>query len=209
VSGWLALSVLAAIGLGALRLFGLRGAMLQLAAAALLLGASGYALQGRPGLPESLPAAASADKVIPLTRLRNAFFGEFAQSGHWLLMSDSMARKGRTADAAGLLRSAVREHPDDPALWIGLGNALVDHSGMLTPAAEYSYRRAIELAPGHPAALFFLGLARARSGDRAGAVELWRQILSQAPADASWRPLVEDAVAALTPPRNGEGDRSP
>ena len=29
-------------------------------------------------------------------------------------------------DAAGVLQSAVREHPDDPALWVGLGNALVD-----------------------------------------------------------------------------------
>ena len=115
-------------------------------------------------------------------------------------MSDSMARKGKTADAAGLLRSAVREHPNDPALWVGLGNALVDHSGMLTPAAELAYRRAAELAPGHPAAPFFFGLALARSGDRAGAVAQWRRILADAPADASWRPLVEDAVAALGSP---------
>ena len=205
MSGWIALVALVALAIGAFRLLGLRGAMLQLAAAALLLGASGYALQGRPGLSGSRPAAVAADKVIPLTRLRNAFFGEFAHSGHWLLMSDSMARKGRTADAAGLLRSAVREHPTDPALWIGLGNALVDHAGMLTPAAEFSYRRAIELAPDHPAAPFFLGLARARSGDRAGAVALWRQVLSDAPADASWRPQVEDAVAALTPPQRSLG----
>ena len=201
MSGWLSLAALFALAVAVFRLLGLRGAMLQLVAAALLLGASGYALQGRPGLPGSRPAAVAADKVIPLTRLRTAFFGEFAQSGHWLLMSDSMARKGRTADAAGLLRSAVREHPGDPALWIGLGNALVDHAGMLTPAAEYSYQRAIALAPGHPAAPFFFGLARARSGDRAGAVALWRQVLSEAPANASWRPQVEDAVAAITPPQ--------
>ena len=200
MSGWITLVALFALCLGAFRLLGLRGAMLQLAAAALLLGASGYALQGRTGLPGSPPAAVASNNVIPLTRLRNAFFGEFAHSGHWLLMSDSMARKGRTADAAGLLRSAVREHPDDPALWIGLGNALVDHAGVITPAAQFAYQRAMTLAPGHPAAPFFLGLALARSGDRAGALALWRQILSEAPADASWRPLVEGAVAALSDP---------
>ena len=199
MSGWLTLAVLAALGLGALRLLGLRGPMLQLAAAALLVGASGYALQGRPGLAGSPRAAAASREVVPLTGLRAAFFGEFAQSGHWLLMSDSMARNGRTADAAGILRSAVREHPNDVALWVGLGNALVDHSGMLTPAAQLAYRRAAELAPGHPAAPFFLGLALARSGDRDGALALWRQILAEAPADASWRPLVEDAVAVLSP----------
>ena len=200
MSGWLILAGLLALGLGVLRVLGLRGPMLQLGAAALLVGAAGYALQGRPSLPGSPRATATAREVLPLTGARNAFFGQFSRTGHWLLMADSMARSGRTADAAGLLRSAVREHPNDPALWVGLGNALVDHSGVLTPAAQLAYERAVELAPGHPAARFFFGLALARSGDRAGAVTLWRRILAEASADASWRPLVEDAVAALESP---------
>ncbi|MBA3511345.1 tetratricopeptide repeat protein [Sphingomonas sp.] len=197
MSGWLILIALVVLGLGAFRLLGLRGPMLQLGAAALLVGAAGYALQGRPGLAGSPRATATSREVLPLTGARNAFFGQFTRTGHWLLMADSMARKGRTADAAGLLRSAVREYPNDPVLWVGLGNALVDHSGVLTPAAQLAYERAVELAPGHPAARFFFGLALARSGDRAGAIVMWRQILAEAPADAGWRPLVEDAIAAL------------
>ncbi len=200
MSGWLLLAALTALGIGAFRLLWLRGPMLQLAAASLLIGASGYALQGRPGLSGSPRAAAANREVVPLTGARDAFFGEFTPSGHWLLLSDSMARRGDTADAAGILRSAVREHPRDVALWVGLGNALVDHAGMLTPAAQLAYERAVELAPGHPAAPFFSGLALARSGDRAGALALWREILAEAPADASWRPMVEDAIAALEPP---------
>ena len=197
MSGWLILLVLVALGLAAFRLLGLRGPMLQLAAAALLVGSAGYAFQGRPGLAGSPRAAAASRQVLPLTGVRNAFFGEFSRTGHWLMMSDSMARKGRTADAAGLLRSAVREHPNDVTLWVGLGNALVDHAGVLTPPAQLAYERAMELAPGHPAAPFFFGVALARSGDPAGAIRIWRQVLAEAPADASWRPLVEDAIAAL------------
>jgi cytochrome c-type biogenesis protein CcmH/NrfG len=30
-------------------------------------------------------------------------------------------------------------------------------------------------------------------------VALWRSILADAPPDASWRPIVEDAIAALQP----------
>ena len=202
MSGWVILAALVALGLGAFRLLGLRGPMLQLGAAALLAGSAGYALQGRPGLAGSPRAAAASRQVLPLTGARNAFFGQFTRTGHWLLMSDSMARKGRTADAAGLMRSAVREHPNDPVLWVGLGNALVDHAGVLTPAAQLAYERAMELAPGHPAAPFFFGLALARSGDRAGAVAIWRQVLANAPANASWRPLVEDAIAALESPQS-------
>jgi cytochrome c-type biogenesis protein CcmH len=198
VSSWIVLAALIALSLGAFWLLGVRGAMLKLAAAALLVGASGYALQGRPGVAGSQRAATASREVIPLTGARHAFFGEFTGSEHWLLLSESMARRGNTADAAGILRSAVREHPGDPQLWIGLGNALVDHAGVLTPAAQFAYERAAKLAPGHPAPPFFLGLALARSGDRAGAVKLWKQLLADAPVDASWRPLVEQAIATLS-----------
>jgi len=200
MTGWLALAAFVAIGLGGLWLLGLRGAMVQLAAAALLVGSAGYALQGRPGLPGAARQAASSRQVFPLANARRAFFGELGGSSHWLMMADSMASRGKTADAAGILRSAVREHPRDPVLWIDLGNALVDHVGVLTPAAQLSFERAMSLSPGHPAAPFFYGVALARSGDRQGAVRLWRQILADAPADANWRPMVEDAVAALEVP---------
>jgi cytochrome c-type biogenesis protein CcmH len=201
MSGWAILAGLIALSLAAFGLLGLRGPMLKLAAAALLVGASGYALQGWPGIAGSPRTAAASNRVVLLTAARHAFFGEFTGSEHWLLMSESIARRGNTADAAGILRSAVREHPGDPQLWIGLGNALVDHAGTLTPAAEFAYRQAEELTPGYPAPPFFLGLALARSGDRAAAVRLWKQVLADAPADASWRPLVEDAVVALEPRR--------
>jgi cytochrome c-type biogenesis protein CcmH len=199
VSGWLAAVVLIALALGALWLLGLRGAMLQLAGAAVLFGAAGYAVQGHPGVPGSPRQANSRAAPIPLTPLRHAFYGQFTPSEHWLVISESFARRGSTQDAAGVLRSAVREHPRDPELWVGLGNALVDHAGVMTPAAELAFTRAAELSPGHPAPLFFMGLALARSGDGAGAVALWRSILADAPPDASWRPIVEDAIAALQP----------
>lgn len=197
--GWLVLLGIVGACLAALWAMGMRGGLLQAAAAALLFGAAGYATQGRPDLPAAPARAAAAQEHIPLTHLRETFFGRFGGARHWQLIADSYTRRGSTAGAVGVLRSAVREHPRDMTLWVGLGNALVDHAGMLTPAAELAYARAAELAPGHPAPPFFLGLALARSGDSAGALALWRQILAEAPADASWRPLVEDAVAALSP----------
>lgn len=197
MSGWIGLLALIAVSLGLLWMFRIRGAMLQLAGATLLFGAAGYAMFGRPELPSAFGLAEARQAPIPLTKLRHAFFGRFGPTEHWLLISESYARRGDTRRAAGVLQSAVREHPGDPILWIGLGNALVDHSGTLTPASELAYRRAAELLPTHPAPGFFFGLAAARSGDPQTAIALWRQILLEAPADASWRPLVEDALAAL------------
>ena len=201
--GWLVMAALLAAGILALRLLGLRSGLLQLAGAALLFGAAGYAWQGRPNLNGATPVGAERAAPIPLTRLRHAFYGEFTGSERWLRMSEGMANRGNLADAAGILQTAVRLHPRDPQLWVGLGNALVDQSGALTPPAELAYARAIELTPDYPAPRFFLGLALARSGNRDGALMLWRAVLADAPADASWRPLVEDAMLALSRPQAG------
>ena len=197
--GWLILLALIAISLVVIWAIGVRSAMLQLAGAALLFGAAGYAMQGHPGLPGSSRSAAGRAPPIALTKLRHAFYGNFTPTEHWLVISESYASRGDTKQAVDVLTAAVREHPGDPMLWTGLGNALADHAGTLTPASELAFRRAAELAPNHPAPRFFFGLALARSGDAGDGVALWRQILAEAPANASWRPYVEDAIAAVQP----------
>ena len=196
--GWAILILLIALSVGALWVMRVRGGLLTAGAAALLLGASGYALQGSPNLPGA-PAAGGEDRdIFPLTDARHAFFGHFTPAESWLRISEALARDGKSEDAVNILQNAVRRYPGDPQLWIGLGNALVDHARGLTPPAELAYRRAAELVPGHPAAPFFYGLALARSGDREGALAAWTGILKTAPKDAEWRPLVEQGVAALS-----------
>lgn len=195
--GWLTLFLLIGVSLGLLWILGLRGGLLTASAAALLLGASGYALQGSPGTPGSPAASGEGHDIFPLTDARHAFFGYFTPAESWLRMSEALARDGKSEEAVGILQNAVKRYPGDPQLWIGLGNALVDHARGLTPPAELAYKRAEQLVPGHPGAPFFYGLALARSGDRAAAVQKWRQILNTAPEDADWRPLVEKGVAAL------------
>jgi len=198
--GLVILIVLMLLSLGALWLLRVRGAAFTATAAALLVGGAGYALQGSPGVPAAPAQAMDGRDYFPLTQARHAFFGEFTPAETWLRMSEALERDGQSEDAVGILVNAVKRYPGDAQLWIGLGNALVDHAHGMTPAAELAYKRAESVAPGHPAAPFFFGLALARSGDRDGALQLWRQILSTAPKDASWRPLVEQGVAALSSP---------
>ena len=195
--GWLLLLFLAVASLGLLWGLGVRGGLLTASAAALFLGASGYALQGRPDVPGAPAAAGEGHDIFPLTDARHAFYGHFTPAESWLRISEALARDGKSEDAVGILQNAVKRYPGDPQLWVGLGNALIDHARSLTPPAELAFQRAAQMAPGHPGALFFYGLALARSGDRQGALALWQQILKTAPKDAEWRPLVEQGVAAL------------
>jgi cytochrome c-type biogenesis protein CcmH len=195
--GWLILLLLSLLSLGLLWGLRVRGGLLTAGAAALFLGATGYALQGKPNLPGAPAANGEGHDIFPLTDARHAFFGYFTPAESWLRMSEALERDGESEDAVGILQNAVKRYPGDPQLWIGLGNALVDHARGLTPPAELAYKRAAQMTPGHPGAPFFYGLAVARSGDREAAVAIWQEILKTAPKDAGWRPLVEQGVAAL------------
>jgi len=168
-----------------------------LAAAAVAFGCAGYAPKGNPGLPGQPREFAQRPVPMPLTKARHTLMGQFDGADPWLNMADALASRGNTEAAVGVLRSAVREHPGSYKLWVGLGNALTDHARALTPAARFAFARAEELAPGYPAPRFFLGLAEARSGNPDEAVRLWHEVLANAPADASWRPMVEDGLLLI------------
>ena len=205
--GFLLLGLIAIFALALMWLLKLRGPMLTLASAAIAFGCAGYALQGSPGLTGQPRASAGRAPPMPLTGARHALMGQFDYADTWLNMADALSSRGNTEDAAKLLHTQVARHPRDYKLWVGLGTALTDHARTITPAARLAYARAAELAPGYPAPPFFLGLAEARSGNPEEGVRLWREILANAPADASWRPLIEDGIllmsggAAAPPPR--------
>lgn len=209
--GWLLILGFAAVVLAALwRLAGFDRVALQLVGSALLMAMAGYAWQGSPGLagkPVPPPVRQSlADTAFAATRER--LLGRFDTASRWLTIADHYHRIGDTQSAAGVIRAALRAHPKDPDLWVGLGNALVIHAGgMLTPAAELAFQRASRLSPEHPGPKFFYGLALAQSGKLEEAESLWRSLLANAPPDAEWRPIVEEKLQLLAQVRAMAGMR--
>jgi len=199
--GWLILLVLALAAFGGIwRFGGLDRAGLQLLASALLLALAGYAWQGRPDLAGS-PRTPPESQALPdsaFARMRQDMLGRFDTADRWLTIAEGFQRRGDTRGAAGLIRSALREHPDNAILWVGYGNALVIHAGgLITPAANLAFERAAQLAPDHPAPRFFFGLALAQAGRLDEAERTWRELLATAPADAPWRAQVEQQLLML------------
>lgn len=196
--GWLWLFLLLAATASGLWVAGkLRGAALQVTLAALMLGAAGYAFQGRPELHGAPREGGLSRPAIPLTEARQAMLGQFTAGERWLTIADSFARRGNTTEELGAIRAGLKLYPNDLALRIGLANALVDHAQMITPAAELAFERARQLAPKHPAPLFFEGLARARSGDLEQGLALFRGALALTPEGTSYRPMVEQGVIMI------------
>src|SRR5690348_3583910 len=94
--GWIILLLLVAISLAVLWVLRVRGGVLTASAAALLLGAAGYAFQGNPDLPGAPAEADEGRQVLPLTDARHAFFGYFTPAEPWLRMSEALARDGKS-----------------------------------------------------------------------------------------------------------------
>jgi cytochrome c-type biogenesis protein CcmH len=172
----------------------------EITGAALLFGISGYALQGHPGQAGAPHPPAETAKLADeaLLKERQQMGAAFGKGQSWLILADALTRQGQYGAAADVLRNALAKSPKDADLWVALGNALVGHSdGIMTPAAQFAFQKAADIAPDHPGPPFFMGLALAQSGRLAEARTLWAELLARSPADAPYRADLEARLARI------------
>lgn len=196
--GLLILLVLALASFAAVWRFArLDRAAAQFLASALLIACAGYARQGSPQFPGS-PHGAAGRPPVPETAfgtLRKDMFGQFDRADWWLGIAEGRLRNGDTREAAGAIRAGIRAHPGNATLWTGYGDSLVVHgNGLLSPAADLAFRRAVSLAPKHPGPRLFYGIALAQNGRLEEAELAWRQALALSPAKAPWREGLERQI---------------
>ncbi|WP_313806520.1 cytochrome C biosynthesis protein [Sphingobium sp.] len=209
MTGWIIAAALAMGTLAAIMAVGrIPRSAWEITAAALLLGLAGYAWQGRPGLAGSPRQSAEKGGAAfdeKLAEQRRGMAERYGKAGQWLLLSDGLGRQGKTKEAANVLLSGLRETPDDPNLWLGFGNALVAHaSGVLSPAADFAYRRAMAIDPDGPAPRYFYGLALARAGQLKEARALWAPLAASAPQGSEVRKELESNIARIDAVLSGE-----
>ena len=166
----------------------------------LLLGVVGYSFQGSPelpGAPKQPDRARDQQSGEAMVDARQAVFGTTVMP-QYLVLSDGLARNGKFADAAALLRGGLRQSPDDVEAWVALGMALTAHAdGVVTPASFYAYGRARGLDPANPAADLFLGNSFLQTGNVLAARDTWAGLLANSPDDAPWRAGLEERLERL------------
>lgn len=200
MNGWVALVLLSAISLSVLIWF-VRGskALWQIAAAAVLLGMTGYALQGRPGTLASRakPLAATEVAATQLVDIRADMDQSFGSAKRWLVTADSFAKQGDYPLAASYIQSGLRSDPQNPDLWSALGLQLMLASeGQMSPPAQLAFDKARAIRPNYPAPYYFAGLARLFAGDLDGAILLWEKTVSLATPKAKWKARIESQLQA-------------
>lgn len=167
--------------------------------AALLLGLAGYAWQGHPALaghPVKPQAAARFDEQ--LAEKRRSIGERVGPASKWLILSDGLARQGNTEDAANVLLAGLKEFPKNADLWVGLGNALLAHGGgLLSPAADNAFRRALALEPDGVSPNYFYGLALAQSGQLQQGRAIWAALAERLPEKAELRAELTRNIALI------------
>lgn len=202
MTGWFIAFGLAALAFVALLLIGrIPRSAREISAAALLLGLAGYAWQGHPG-QAGAPRLVAQDKGgtfdEKLAEQRRGLAERYGPAAQWLILSDGLARQGKSKEAANVLLSGLRDSPDDANLWLGMGNALVAHSeGVISPGADFAYRRALAIDPAGPAPRYFYGLALARAGQLQAARDLWAPLVASAPQGSQVKAELESNIARI------------
>lgn len=198
--GWITLLGVALAAALLLWLLKLPRLLWSFTAAAMMLGAAGYALQGAPG--RAGHPAEPADRAIEIdpgiVALRGAMTSRISLENAYFIAADAMLREGESGTAVTVMQGAVRKYPRNFELWTGLGTTLSLHNGgLVSPAARLAFDQAIKLAPRHPSPPFFLGLAYANAGQFMEARPFWARALALTPARASYRPEIAGRLAAL------------
>ncbi|SFP74558.1 tetratricopeptide repeat protein [Sphingomonas rubra] len=199
--GWLLLAALVAIVFAALVRLRVPRLLWSMVGAALMLGAAGYAWQGRPTLPGRAVTADTRDLAPDeaVIDLRTKMFGRYGIEGAYLTAADAMARSGSSRHEVQAILGAIRGSPRSAALWTALGDALVRHDrGQLSAPARFAFDQAIRLAPRDAGPRFFLGLAQVRANDFAAAERSWQQSLSLTSPRASYRDAIVQRLDLLT-----------
>jgi Flp pilus assembly protein TadD len=114
-------------------------------------------------------------------------------------LADLYRAEGRDAEGERVLRSALENLPEDPALHHALGLALVRLKR--TGEATSELARALELSPDEPRYAYVYGVALQSAGDTAGAASVLTEASRRHPYD-------RDLLFALSALHRDRGERS-
>ncbi|MEA2836902.1 MAG: cytochrome c-type biosis protein CcmH [Bradyrhizobium sp.] len=169
-----------------------------------LTAAAFYLPLGSPRLPdfplaERTQAPAAAQPLNNLVAQVEAHLEKNPADGRgWTVLAPVLAKLGRFDDAVRAYRNSITYNGDSASRRADLGETIAAAAGgVVTSEAKAEFERAIAQNADEAKASYFLGLAAEQDGRPGEAASIWRAMLTKAPADAPWRPLVQTALARV------------
>jgi cytochrome c-type biogenesis protein CcmH len=177
-------------------------------AAAVLVTLSSMALYlayGQPNMP-GFPIAergsgslADAPLGQMIAKVEARLRAEPRDGDGWSVIAPVYFKLGRYKDAANAYAHAAELKGENVERLAGFADSTVRAAdGIVTEDARIAFQKILKLAPGQPQARFWLALAREQDGQVKEALAEYKAIVAAGPADASWRPGVEQHIAEVS-----------
>ncbi|CAO3415018.1 c-type cytochrome biogenesis protein CcmI [Azospirillum doebereinerae] len=143
--------------------------------------------QERGGPPKSVIAA--------IDKLKQQLAETPDDAQGWAILGQAYIKMNRNPEAVDALRRATALAKDDTELLGLFGETLVEgNDGTVPEEARVAFDGVLTKDPKDARARFFVALARYQAGDRRDALDRWRALLAESPANASWVPVVRDQI---------------
>jgi cytochrome c-type biogenesis protein CcmH len=119
----------------------------------------------------------------------------------WLLLARTHAELSNWQKSADAYHRVIALMGGTPEVFAAYGEMLVmDAGGMVTPSARAAFEAAVAKDPTDVVARFYLGLGEAQSGNAAQAIEIWRRLAGDLPADSPLRSEVARRIGEVARP---------
>lgn len=163
-----------------------------------------YALLGRPEVPAQPLAARDLAKerggppqsvLAAVESLKKQLADNPNDPQGWTILGQAYVKMNRPAEAVDALRRAAALSPDDVELLGLFGEVATDaNDGAVPEEARVAFDRVLTKDPKDARARFFAALARYQAGDQRTALDRWRALMSDSPANAPWVPVLRDQI---------------
>ncbi len=170
-----------------------------------------YLRLGSPELASAQPVAQrnvapAPQSIESLVAQAEAHLQRNPEDGRgWEILAPVYMRLGRYSDSVAAWRNTLQLLGESAEREANLGEALTaEANDVVTADAKAAFVRAVSLDQTIVSARYYLGLAAEQDGQREKAGEIWRDLITEAPAGATWVSEVRNALARVesksTPP---------
>ncbi len=163
-----------------------------------------YAVLGRPDAPAQPLASRALEKersgppqsvLAAVESLKKQLAENPDDPQGWTILGQAYVKMNRPVEAVDALRRAVALSKDDSELLGLFGEVLTDaNDGTVTEEARNAFDQVLLKDPKDARARFFAALGRYQAGAQRDALDRWRALLAESPANAPWVPMVQAQI---------------